>query len=195
MTAVASATLDDVRRYVDQKIDWHRVFTQRDAHFLISLMSAIDQRTGERFTFEHIRDPLKEGEVWLEGNKLHARDKSWRWQRYVVDRALTKRRTIDLKGRQIGDTWTYLAVDVAEALTMPATTSLLFRQRERELDDAAVVERVARVEPEPGVLPVDHLERGGQRAPPAQPRPGRRVDGHVGAGRPAGHDRPFEGLP
>lgn len=112
-----------------------RCFRDKDIPYLISLMSAVDQRDGSRFTFEHIREPLEPGEVWLEGNKLRARDKTWRWQRYIVDRAISRSRTIDLKGRQIGDTWTYLAVDCAEALVMPGTTSLLFRQREDEAID------------------------------------------------------------
>jgi hypothetical protein len=53
----------------------------------------------------------------------------------MVDRALSKKRCIDLKGRQIGDTWIHLAVDVAESLVMPGTTSLLYRQREDEAID------------------------------------------------------------
>ena len=123
------------RILAEREIARRRVFRDRDIPYLISLMSAIDQRTGDRFTFEHIREPLAEGEVWLEGNKLRARDKNWRWQRWIVDRALRQKRCIDLKGRQIGDTWIHLAVDVAEAILMPGTTSLLFRQREDEAID------------------------------------------------------------
>lgn len=110
-----------------------RVFRDKDIPYLISLMSAVDPRDGTTFTFKHIREPLEPGEVWLDGNKLRSRDKNWRWQRHVVDRARAKRRTIDLKGRQIGDTWITLATDVGEALTMPGTASLLYRQRH---DDA-----------------------------------------------------------
>lgn len=128
-------TPDPRRVLAERELIRRRIFRDRDICFLISLMSAVDQRTGERFTFEHIRDPLEEGEVWLEGNKLRCRDKNWRWQRWIVDRALRERRTIDLKGRQIGDTWTYLTVDVAEAIMYPGTTSLLFRQREDEAID------------------------------------------------------------
>ena len=134
MVEVADARAE-LKRRAEQEIAWRRIFVDKDIPFLISLMSAVDQRTGERFTFEHVRDPLEEGEVWLEGNKLCARDKSWRWQRWIVDRALSKKRCIDLKGRQIGDTWIHLAVDVAEAILRPGTTSLLFRQREDEAVD------------------------------------------------------------
>lgn len=124
-----------LRHQAEREIVRRRVFRDKDIPYLISLMSAVDQRTGDRFTFEHIKDPLEPGEVWLEGNKLRARDKNWRWQRWVVDHALTHKRTIHLKGRQIGDTWIHLAVDVAEAIVMPGTTSLLFRQREDEAVD------------------------------------------------------------
>jgi hypothetical protein len=112
-----------------------RIFRDKDLPHLISLMSAVDQRDGTKFTFEHVKDPLQPGEVTLEGNRLVAKDKSWRWQRYVVDELLAKRRVMFLKGRQIGVTWIALAVDVAEAITIPGSTSLLFRQREDEAID------------------------------------------------------------
>jgi hypothetical protein len=116
--------------------------------FLVSLMTAVDARTGEEFSLEHIRKPLEEGEVWLEGNTLRCAGwdgpanhrggkKTWRWQRYIVDRILEQNRRIDLKGRQIGDTWINVAVDVAQALLQPGTASLLFRQREDEAIDNA----------------------------------------------------------
>ena len=128
-------SLDPRRVLAERELVRRRVFRDKDIPYLISLMSAVDQRTGHRFTFEHIRDPLEPGEVWTEGNRLRTRDRNWRWQRWVVDRALSERRTIDLKGRQIGDTWTYLTVDVAEAIVYPGTTSLLYRQREDEAID------------------------------------------------------------
>src|SRR5690242_19642665 len=112
--SMGTATLADPKKVLAQREKIRRrVFRDKDIPYLISLMFAVDQRTGEKFTFEHIRDPLEPGEIWVEGNKLQARDKSWRWQRWQVDRILSKRRTIDLKGRQIGDTWVHLAVDVA----------------------------------------------------------------------------------
>lgn len=111
------------------------VFREKDLPYLIGLMSAVDQRDGTRFTFDHIRDPLVEGEVVLDGNRLTCASKSWRWQRYVVDALLGRRRVMFLKGRQIGVTWIALAVDLAECLTIPGSTSLLFRQREDEAID------------------------------------------------------------
>lgn len=136
------------RELVKRELAWRRIFVEKDIPYLISLMTAIDSRTGEEFTFEHIREPLEEGEVWLEGNALRCKGwdgpasvrggtKTWRWQRYVVDRKLAQKRTIDLKGRQIGDTWVNLAVDVAKAILYPGTDSLLYRQREDEAIDNA----------------------------------------------------------
>lgn len=125
-------------------VDARRVLAQReierrralaDLPFLVSHMVGVDQRDGSRFTFGHVAEPLAAGEVWLEGNKLKARDHSWRWQRYVIDRLLSDQRLMFLKGRQIGVTWVALAVDVAEALTMPSTASLLYRQNEAEAVD------------------------------------------------------------
>ena len=110
-----------------------RVFRDKDVPYLISLMTGVDQRDGTRFTFEHIADPLEPGEVSLHENRLVARDKTWRWQRYIVDELIARNRVMFLKGRQIGVTWVVLALDVAEAVTNPGTASLLYRQRH---DDA-----------------------------------------------------------
>jgi hypothetical protein len=119
-----------------------RVLEQRrartDLAYLISHMRGVDQRDGTEFTFEHVAEPLEPGEVTFDGNRLVARDKSWRWQRWVIDCLLDELRVIFLKGRQIGVTWIVLAVDVAEAVTMPGTASLLFRQREDEAVDNAI---------------------------------------------------------
>ena len=137
-----------LRELVEREIGWRRIFVEKDLPYLISLMSFVDSRTGETISLEHIREPLQEGEVWLEGNALRCKgwdgpsihnggEKTWRWQRYLVDRRIAEKRTIDLKGRQIGDTWIYLALDVAEAITMPGADSLLYRQREDEAIDNA----------------------------------------------------------
>lgn len=95
-------------------------------------MVGVDQRSGERFDLSHLRRPLEPGEVTLDGSLLHSQD-SWRWQRLLAEMILRERRIIIGKGRQIGVTWVALAVDVAEAITMPGTASLIYRQRE---DDA-----------------------------------------------------------
>jgi hypothetical protein len=127
---------------------WRRIFVEKDIPFLMSFMVAVDSRTGDTFTFEHLREPLEDGEVWLDNDGITLRcrgwdgeangrggDKTWRWQRYIVDRRLATGRRIDLKGRQIGDTWVNLGVDVAKALLMPGTDSLLFRQTEKQAID------------------------------------------------------------
>ena len=112
-----------------------RQLAKRDPLYLMSHMSAVDQREGTRFDFTHLRDPLEEGEVWVDGVTLRCRDRNWRWQRWYAEWLLRVQRSITLKGRQLGATWIDLGVDVAEALTMPGTASLIFRQREDEAID------------------------------------------------------------
>lgn len=100
--------------------------------YLASRMVGVDQRSGERFDLSMLREPLAVGEVLLEGHLLSAQP-SWRWQRLLAERVRFEPRLIVGKGRQIGVTWVALAVDVEEAITMPGTASLIYRQRE---DDA-----------------------------------------------------------
>jgi hypothetical protein len=109
---------------------------KRDPLYLMSQMTAVDQRDGTRFSLEHLRTPL-DGEATLDpdGYTLRSKDGSWRWQRYVAERSIASKRLIVLKGRQIGVTWIVLAADVAEAILKPGTASLLFRQREDEAID------------------------------------------------------------
>ena len=138
------------RALLERERDWRRVFVDRDIPFLMSFMVAVDSRTGDTFTFEHLREPLEPGEVWIDDDGYTLRcagwdgpsnerggKKTWRWQRFIVDRRIARNRRIDLKGRQIGDTWVNLGYDVACAILMPGSTSLLFRQREDEAVDNA----------------------------------------------------------
>ena len=145
--ALAKAKLELLRR----ERDWRRIFQGDDKDaipFLMSFMVAVDSRTGDEFTFEHLREPLEEGEVWLDNDGITLRckgwdgsansrggEKTWRWQRYIVDRRLRTKRRIDLKGRQIGDTWINLGVDVAKAIKYPGSDSLLYRQKELDAID------------------------------------------------------------
>jgi hypothetical protein len=127
----------EARRLLAERL-LERRLCERDPLRLMSHMVGVDQRTGERFDFSHLRDPLGPGEVFFDPvfpESLRRRDPSWRWQRYLAERVLHARRLILLKGRQIGATWVVLGADVAEALTMPGTASLLFRQREDEAID------------------------------------------------------------
>jgi hypothetical protein len=128
--------------------DWRRIFLgpHEDAiPFLMSFMVPVDSRTGEVFSFEHLREPLERGEVWLDTDGVTLRcagwdghanvrggHKTWRWQRWIVDRIVSTRRRIDLKGRQIGDTWINVGYDVAEALLKPGADSLIYRQKEKD---------------------------------------------------------------
>jgi hypothetical protein len=98
-------------------------------------MSGVDQRTGERFDFSHIRDPLPEGVLSFDEVTVRSNEPSWRWQRYLAEKVLEEKRLVILKGRQIGVTWVVLAVDVAEAILYPDTASLLYRQKEDEAVD------------------------------------------------------------
>ena len=144
--------LDELRlELLRRERDWRRIFLgpEEDAiPFLMSFMVAVDSRTGDTFSFEHLREPLEDGEVWLDSDGITLRcagwdgpansrggAKTWRWQRYIVDRRVRTRRRIDLKGRQIGDTWINLGVDVAKALRKPGADSLLFRQTEKQAID------------------------------------------------------------
>lgn len=116
-----------------------RVFRDKDLPFLVSLMSGKDEGDGSPFSLAHVAEPLSPGEVEVAPDgTVRANDRSWRWQRLVVDTLLSERRVMFLKGRQIGVTWVVLAVDVAEALVFQGTTSLLFRQREEDAIDNAV---------------------------------------------------------
>jgi hypothetical protein len=108
-----------------------------DPLYLVAHMVGLDQRDGTEFDFSHLRDSLIEDEVTLEENTLRRLEPTWRWQRFVAEWLISEQRLIVLKGRQIGVTWLTLAVDVAEAILTPGSTSLLYRQREDEAIDNA----------------------------------------------------------
>jgi len=142
--AIVAARLELARR----ERDWRRIFSgpHEDAiPFLMSFMVPVDSRTGEVFSFEHLREPLEPGEAWLDTDGVTLRcagwdgpangrggHKTWRWQRWIVDRIVREKRRIDLKGRQIGDTWINVGYDVAEALLKPGADSLIYRQKEKD---------------------------------------------------------------
>jgi hypothetical protein len=142
--AIRAARIELARR----ERDWRHIFIEKDIPFLMSFMVFVDSRTGDQISFEHLREPLEEGEAWLDTDGITLRckgwdgpansrggDKNWRWQRYIVDRIVATRRRIDLKGRQIGDTWINLGVDVAQSILMPGADSLIYRQKEADAID------------------------------------------------------------
>lgn len=142
--ALKEAQLD----FYQRERDWRRIFVDKDIPFLMSFMTAVDSRTGDTFSFEHLREPLEDGEVWLDSDGITLRcagwdgpansrggEKTWRWQRFIVDRIIARKRRIDLKGRQIGDTWINLGVDVAESILIPGADSLMYRQKELDAID------------------------------------------------------------
>lgn len=123
------------RRELDRRAAlWE--LARRDPLFLVSFMSAVDEGDGSRFSFEHVRWPLEPGEVQMAGDRDMGSQDSWRWQRLVGEMIVNSKRFMGLKGRQIGLTWVWLAVDVAEAILMPGTTSVVYRQKEADAIDA-----------------------------------------------------------
>ncbi len=162
------ATHADARRLLAARI-LERQVCLADPIRLMSHMTGVDQRTGERFDFAHLREPLEPGEITFDPvyeTSLRPRDATWRWQRYLADRLEDQIRLIFLKGRQIGVTWIVLGYDVAEAIVKPGTTSLLFRQGEADAIDnvrrwytlyqslpAYLREGIKVIRPDRGVMP------------------------------------------
>ena len=109
---------------------------RRDPLFLASYMTAIDEGDGSSFSFEHLRYPLQEGEVVMRSARDMGSQDSWRWQRKAAEMIRDSKRFMALKGRQIGVTWVWLAVDCAEAVLQPGTTSLVYRQKEADAIDS-----------------------------------------------------------
>jgi hypothetical protein len=88
-----------------------------DPAFLISFMSAPDERTAERFSFGHMAAGSPDG---------------WGWQKDFIDWVHGEQRCIVLKARQLGITWLGCAYVVWAALYKPGSLSLIYRQKEEE---------------------------------------------------------------
>lgn len=93
---------------------------RKDPAYLVSFMSAPDERTGETFTFEHLR------------SEEAAAGHPWGWQREYFLWLYRVLRTITLKARQLGITWLGCAACVADALTIEGSLCLIYRQKEEE---------------------------------------------------------------
>lgn len=91
-----------------------------DPAFLVSRMSAPDERTSSTFTFQH-----------LESDEA-AQQSGWGWQRDWFLWHHTTSRSITLKARQLGITWLSCAALVADALLYPGSLLLVYRQKEEE---------------------------------------------------------------
>lgn len=101
--------------------------------FLLMHVECIDQKTGEKFEF----DLYTEDEARSLGLDPPDRtEKSWFWQREVLDWALEHNFTIILKGRQLGVTWIFAGEALDVALTMPGSQVLCYSINE---DEASVL--------------------------------------------------------
>lgn len=114
----------------------HWELARRDPLYLVSHMSAVDEGDGSRFSFEHVRWPLKPGEVVMRSPIDMGAQDTWRWQRLAGEKMLRSKRFMALKGRQIGITWLWLGVDCAEAILMPGSSSAIYRQKESDAIDS-----------------------------------------------------------
>lgn len=119
MTAVADEVLfaqaAEILRLEDEA-----EHARKDPAYLVSFMSAPDERTGETFHFTHLRDDET------------AAGHPWGWQREYFLWLYGELRTITLKARQLGVTWMGCAACVADALTLPGSLDLIYRQKEEE---------------------------------------------------------------
>lgn len=84
---------------------------KEDPLYLVSFMRAIDEEDGSEFSFEHVRYPLEPDEAPMRTERDMGPQDSWRWQRRAGELIVNSKRLMALKGRQIGFTWIYLAVD------------------------------------------------------------------------------------
>lgn len=100
-------------------------------------MSAPDERTGEVFTFEHLReaDTAKWKACWPSisaDDVLEIRERDWSWQHDAFLWLYYGKRTITLKARQLGFTWLGCQTCVVDALVVPGSLCLIYRQKEEE---------------------------------------------------------------
>jgi len=113
-----TALLEQAERLLELEEDVARA--ESDPAYLMSFMSAPDERTGETFTFEHLR------------NDGAAVDHPWGWQREFFLWLYGSHRTITLKARQLGVTWIGCGACVVDALSLPGSLCLIYRQKEEE---------------------------------------------------------------
>lgn len=83
-------------------------------------MSAPDERTGETFTFRHLR------------SEEEASAHPWGWQRGYFLWLYEQARTITLKARQLGVTWLGCGACLADSLLLPGSLVLVYRQKQEE---------------------------------------------------------------
>lgn len=137
-------------------------FAKEHPAFLLMNVECVDQKTGERFEFDLYTDADAEK---LGIPAVERAEKSWFWQREVLDWALENNFTIILKGRQLGVTWIFAGEALWTMLSMPGAQVLVYSINE---DEASVL--VNRVWDMYESLP-EHLKFGTKVLKPSRGRP------------------------
>lgn len=121
---------------------------------LLRHVSMPDERTAEefRFQFDPCENPVNENHEGC----------CWYWQRLHLDDWMENQRSIDLKARQLGDTWLAGGFGLWQALYKPGSLVLVYRQK--EADAGQIVERIWEMFTS---LP-DHLKNGVKVLVPAK---------------------------
>lgn len=101
------------------KEEFDRDLATADPCWLISHMSAPDERTAETFNFVHMRTDQER----------------WGWQRDFIRDVHSSQRLIALKARQLGATWLGCAYVLWTALYRPGSLSLIYRQKHEEAQE------------------------------------------------------------
>jgi hypothetical protein len=149
-TQMSQITADAAKSELARR-ELERRRAKADPLYLISNMSAPDERTAETFSFGH----------------LVTNDERWGWQRDFLRWIHAVSRGIILKARQLGATWLCCAYVVWVALYRPGSLCLMYRQKHDE-----AVENVIRAWTLLGSLP-RHLLNGAVVVIPARGEPPR----------------------
>jgi hypothetical protein len=108
----------EARRVLARRV-LERRKAQADPLYLISHMTAPDERTAETFDFKH----------------LTSDEERWGWQRDFLRWIHQVSRAVALKARQLGATWLCCAYVVWTALYKPGSLSLVYRQKHEEAQE------------------------------------------------------------
>lgn len=124
---LADLETESLRRLVEARL------AKQHPSFLLMHVECVDQKSGEKFEFDLYTD---EDANTLGLGVPDRNEKSWFWQREVLDWALENNFTIILKGRQLGVTWVFAGEALWTALSMPGSQVLCYSINE---DEASVL--------------------------------------------------------